>query len=191
VSDCVEVHWGYKTQAYVTPVGREEVCVALISSDPGKRFDEAMREFPGLAASLNGAEISGAQRGTITAMCRLDRVCRGNVALIGDASGSVDAITGEGLGLSFRQALALAEALQAGDLKKYQSAHRRLAQRPSAMARLLLALDEWTPLRRRVLRGLASDPRLFSRMLAVHVKDTSAAFLAKTSVLLGWRLIAA
>src|SRR5262249_32983114 len=86
MSDCVEVHWGHKTQAYVTPLGKEKVCVALISSDPWKRFDEAMQEFPGLAASLNGAEMSGVQRGTITAMCKLNRVSRGNVALISDAS---------------------------------------------------------------------------------------------------------
>jgi len=53
----------------------------------------------------------------------------------------VDAITGEGLGLSFRQGLALADALEAGDLEKYQSAHRWLARRPHFMSRLLLLLD--------------------------------------------------
>lgn len=47
-----------------------------------------------------------------------------------------DAITGEGLGLSFRQAIALADALETGDLEKYQSAHRRLARRPHLMSRL-------------------------------------------------------
>ena len=37
---------------------------------------------------------------------------RGNVALIGDASGTVDAITGEGLCLAFSQAMVLAECLE-------------------------------------------------------------------------------
>ena len=189
--DGVEVYWGRQLQVYVTPLGKEEVCVSVISRDPRMQFDEALREFPVLASSLTNAELSGVQRGTITAMCKLERVCRGNVALIGDASGSVDAVTGEGLGLSFRQALALGNALEAGNLEKYQTAHHRLARRPAIMAQLLLVLDQCSPLRRRVLSGLAHDPGLFSRMLAVHVKDTSTAFLAKTSAQLGWRLITA
>jgi flavin-dependent dehydrogenase len=155
------------------------------------RFEEALGEFPALANSLRNAELSSVQRGTVTATCRLDWVYRGNVALVGDASGSVDAITGEGLGLSFRQALALADALETGELGKYQAAHWRLARGPHIMARLLLLLDRCTPLRRRVLRGLASDEDLFTRMLTAHVKETSPAFLTETSARLGWRLITA
>ncbi len=39
-----------------------------------------------------------------------------HLALVGDASGPRDAITGEGLALSFHQAVALVEAMAAGDL---------------------------------------------------------------------------
>jgi flavin-dependent dehydrogenase len=190
-TDCVEVHWGRKMQAYVTPIGNDETCVALISRDPRMRFAEAWKEFPRLSDNLSDAQLSGVERGATTAMCELACVYRGNVAVLGDASGSVDAITGEGLGLSFRQALALADALETGRLEKYQSAHRRLARRPHVMARLLLLLDRCTPLRRRVLRGLARDPDLFARMLTAHVEETSPAFLAETSARFGWRLITA
>lgn len=191
LEDCVEVYWGSRTQAYVTPLAEGETCVVLISREPAMHFDEALREFPKLADSLGNADLNSVQRGAVTATCRLDRVCRENVALVGDASGSVDAITGEGLGLSFRQALALAEALEAGDLDRYQSAHRLLASRPHVMSRLLLLLDACAPLRRRVLRGLAKDPNLFSRLLTAHVTETSPAFLAGTSARLALRLIAA
>ena len=191
LTDCVEVYWGRKIQAYVTPLANEETCVVLISRDPSMRFEEALGEFPELAGSLRNAELSSVQRGTVTATCRLDRVYRGNVALVGDASGSVDAITGEGLGLSFRQALALADALETEELEKYQAAHQRLARRPHVMAQLLLLLDRCTPLRRRVLHGLASDEDLFTRLLTAHVKETSPVFLAETSARLGWRLITA
>src|SRR5215470_14723970 len=177
--DGVEVYWGRQLQVYVTPLGKEEVCVSVISRDPRMQFDEALREFPVLASSLTNAELSGVQRGTITAMCKLERVCRGNVALIGDASGSVDAVTGEGLGLSFRQALALADALDVRDLGKYQLAHRRLATRPHVMSRLLLLLDRYAAFRRRVLRGLAGDSDLFTRLLTAHMQETSPAFLAQ------------
>jgi flavin-dependent dehydrogenase len=187
----VEVYWGRRIQAYVTPVASDETCVVLISRDPAMHFEDALREFPKLADSLRNADLGSVQRGAVTATCKLDRVCRGNIALVGDASGSVDAITGEGLGLSFRQALALADALEAGDLGKYESAHRRLTRRPHVMSRLLLILDQFGPLRRRVLRGLARDPVLFSRLLMAHISETSTAFLAETSARLGWRLIAA
>lgn len=191
LTDCVEIYWGRRIQAYVTPLAGDETCVVLISREPGMNFDLAFREFPKLADRLRNAGLSSVQRGALTETYRLDRVCRQNVALVGDASGSVDAITGEGLGLSFRQALALADALEAGNLEEYQLAHRRLARRPYLISRLLLVLDKFGPLRRRVMRGLAEDPDLFSGLLAAHVTETSSSFLAETSARLGWRLITA
>ena len=56
--------------------------------------------WPGLKARLEKAELGSRERGAITAMHSLKWVYRGNVALVGDASGSVDAITGEGLRLA-------------------------------------------------------------------------------------------
>ena len=83
--------------------------------------------------------------------------------------GSVDAITGEGMGLAFRQAVALADALVADNLEQYQTAHRRMARRPAFMAQLMLTLDRFPRLRPRVLRTFAAQPVIFERLLAVHV----------------------
>ncbi len=102
------------------------------------------------------------ERGAVTVMRRLRRVYRGRTALIGDASGSVDAITGEGMGLAFRQALALADALVADNLDQYQAAHRRLARRPAFMAQLMLMLDRFPRLRPRVLRSCSPRSPSFS-----------------------------
>lgn len=190
-TDYMEVHWGRNMQAYVTPLANEETCVVLISRNSRMRLDEAWSEFPKLADRLAGAELSSVERGAVTAMCKLERVYRGNVALAGDASGSVDAVTGEGLGLSFRQAMALADALEAGKLEKYQSAHRRLARRPNVMAWLLLLFDRHTQLRTRVLQAMAKDPAVFGRMLAVHAGAASPAVLAGTSARLGWQILTA
>ena len=49
-------------------------------------------------------------------------------------------------------------------------------------------LDQFAPLRKRVLRGLASD--LFRRMLTAHVSETSPAFFFEVTARLGWRLVA-
>jgi flavin-dependent dehydrogenase len=144
-----------------------------------------------LASRLSGAELSNADRGAVTAMCRLDRVYKGNIALTGDASGTVDAITGEGLCLSFLQARALADALAAGDLERYQQVHRRLARRPNFVARLLLLLDRFPGVRRRTLRALASEPALFARLLAIHIGESSAMHSAATSLRVGWQFLAA
>jgi menaquinone-9 beta-reductase len=113
------------------------------------------------------------------------------VALIGDASGSVDAITGEGLCLSFRQAVALAEALEAEDLRGYQEAHRCLFKRPSLMANMMLMLDRRSRLRGHTMRALAANPEAFARMLAVHVGGASSQQLAATCARLVWQLLIA
>ena len=135
--------------------------------------------------------MSDVGRGAITVTREVGRVYKGHIALLGDASGSVDAITGEGLCQSFRQALELADAMADGHLESYQTAHRRLARRPMLMGRLLLQLDQYPSVRRRVLKALAQNPGLFSRLLAIHVGETSALHSMTTTALLGWQLLAA
>jgi menaquinone-9 beta-reductase len=190
-TDCMEIHWSRVAQAYVTPLGNEEICVALISRDPRMRLEDAWREFPRLAGRLRDAETSSAERGAVTVTRRLDQVYRRNVALTGDASGSVDAITGEGLCLSFHQALELADGLAEAKLENYQRAHHQLAKRPNTMGRLLLLLDRYPSLRERAFRGMAGEPGLFARLLAAHLGEASPKFLAATSLRLGWQFLTA
>jgi len=167
-TDFVEVYWRKDCQAYVTPTSANEVCVAMVSTKESRGSDLADM-FPALASHLGGAELVGPTRGAISTSTKLLSVISGRVALVGDASGSVDAVTGEGLGLAFRQAHCLATALAAGDLKKYDASHRRMGRMPRLMARTLLLLDGSDSLRRVAFRKLAAHPRIFSRLLAVHV----------------------
>ena len=189
-TDCVEVYWGRNAQAYVTPVGRHDVCVVVISGSAAVRSASIREDFPELANHLGSAEASP-EVGAMTLTRGFERVYRDQVALVGDASGSVDAITGEGLCLSFRQAVALADALASGDLSEYQAAHRRLARRPTWMGRLLLLLDGHAKVRDRAMRTLAAHPDLFARLVSVHVGATSPGHIAATGALLGWRFVAA
>jgi flavin-dependent dehydrogenase len=168
-SEYMELHWGAGCQIYITPIGPQEVCAALISRDPRLRLDEALAQFPQLLARLNGAPRATTERGAVTANRSLPRVYRGNVALIGDASGSVDAITGEGLCLAFHQAIALADSLASGDLARYQAAHRHLARRPTLMSKLMLSMDRRNWLRRRAFGAMAFEPRIFQTLLSFHL----------------------
>lgn len=189
-SNYMEIHWGSDFQVYVTPIGLEEVCIVVISRQvQHASFDRALRELPELRERLEGTELNGRERGAVTLMCSLDTVQRGNVALVGDASGGVDAITGEGLRLTFRQAFALANAMVANDLKQYEQAHRELARRPMLMGNLMLWLGSHPRIRSSVIRALESEPDLFTRLLAAHVGQGTSAGLLSTGAVLSWRLL--
>jgi menaquinone-9 beta-reductase len=187
-SEFMEIHWGSNCQLYITPVAAAEVCVVLISRHQRLRLDDALPQFPELQRRLADGQAS-LERGGISASRRLKAVCRGNVALVGDSSGSVDAITGEGLCLLFQQSIALAEAMEEGDLSQYQAQHRRMGRRPELMADLMLTLGERGLLRRHAMRALASKPSLFERMLALHVGELSPAQILSSGLSLGWRLL--
>ncbi len=187
-SEFMEIYWGDACQIYVTPVSRGEVCVALISRTPELRLAEALPQFPQLASHLDGAPPTSTERGAVTATCRLRAVARDNVALIGDASGSADAITGEGLCQAFQQAEALAAALVEGSLLQYAGAHRRIAFRPARMAGLMLTMDRWPAIRRRALAAMAAQPQCFANLLAGHVGSLQPAQLVRTAVSLGWQM---
>ena len=189
----MELHWGRHCQVYVTPVGREEVCVALISSSPKLRLrlNDGLGEFPELCARLENAELASSERGAITITRRLRRVYRGRTVLVGDASGGVDAITGEGLCLTFRQAALLGDCLASGELARYQKGHRRLSRRPALMARMMLFMAGHRHLRQRTMQVFQSNPRCFAGMLALHVGEGSARDHISSGIALGWELLKA
>lgn len=170
-SDCVEVHWAEGSEAYVTPVGANEVGVAVLWSGDGSGFDRRLASFPALVRRVGGAEVVSSDRGSGPFWQRPERLVRGNVALVGDAAGYLDAITGEGLALGFRQAELLTERLAAGDLEGYERASRRLVAWPFLLIRALLVAERRPRLRRRLVAALASEGDLFSVFLASLVES--------------------
>jgi flavin-dependent dehydrogenase len=191
-TDFVEVYWGNRCQAYVTPVGANEVCVALIGNFPEKRLESISASFPELAERLGDAPPTSSLRGGVSAMLRLRVVVGERAALLGDASGSVDAITGDGLSIAFQQAIALAEALATNDLRSYQAAHRRIGRLPMVMARLLLLMSDASWVRGRALAALRSRREVFHRLLGIHVGALPpTAIGAKAIAGFAWQLVAA
>jgi menaquinone-9 beta-reductase len=190
-SRMVEVHWGDLGQAYITPVGRQEICVATVARSPAVRLQAVLAGLPALRARLAGATELSKVRGALTTTRKLRRVTAGSVALIGDASGSADAITGEGIGLSFRQALLLAEAVAVDNLAIYEAGHPTIQRMPHLMSRLMLGMDSWPWLRDRVMDLLSAQPQLFAHLLAVHLGERSMGdFLLRDAPALGLRLLA-
>jgi flavin-dependent dehydrogenase len=185
-SDLVEVYWADGAQAYVTPVAQDEIGVAVIASDPLHRYQDLLPLFPALTARLAGAVATSRVRGAVTASRHFARVTRANLALIGDASGSVDALTGLGLSLAFQQAVALGDALEQSDLAVYEAAHRRIARTPRVMEAFVLAMDRRAWFRRQAIRTLAAEPEHFSRLLAAHTGGKAPIPLA-----LGWKFLTA
>ncbi len=190
-TDFVEVYWGRNCQAVVTPVGQGEICLSATSWTARIRTAEALREFPEILRSLPEEAALDSERGAISALRILPRVRRGPFILVGDASGCVDSLTGEGLGLAFLHAHALAEAIAKDDLTSYEAAHRRINRPHEETSRILLALERRAWLRRRAFGALSRDPHLFDLLLAAHCGGASPPrFGALKKFRLGWRLLA-
>ncbi len=170
-SEYVEVYWGPRGQVYVTPIARDEVCVAFVSRHSNLRLEQALRDFPPLHERLASVPHASPEKGALSISRQLQRVHKDGLALLGDASGSVDAITGEGLCLAFKQADALAAALEAGDLRRYAARHKEIGAKPRLMASLLLSMEWHGELQRRVLASLAKQPQLFASLLRFHVGE--------------------
>ncbi|MDQ2712326.1 MAG: NAD(P)/FAD-dependent oxidoreductase [Acidobacteriota bacterium] len=165
----MELHWGRNSQLYITPISPCEIGVAVLTTDPKLRLDDALKLFPRVAERLKGVAQTSAEAGSPTTMRRLKTVTSGRVALVGDASGSVDAITGEGIGLAVRQACALANAVRRGQLASYEEAHRRIRRRPAAMAELMLLLSRFETAQNAAFGCLSCFPQIFNQLLSIHV----------------------
>lgn len=189
-SEFMEIYWARGAQAYVTPIASEELCIVTMGMrSEDVDFDRMLEILPQLRERLAGAETCTKERGAVTAMQSLARVWRGNVALVGDASGGVDAITGEGLRLAFRQANLLADAMEAGDLSEYDRVHRQLARRPLWMGKMMLPLGLHDGVRVRTLRVLSAQPELFARLLAVHAGRAATKDMVATGTRVGWEFL--
>jgi menaquinone-9 beta-reductase len=189
-TDLVEVYWGERCQMFVTPTGEKEVGVAVFSLDPQLRVEQALARFPALAEKLQDAPPASKELGETTCLRILPEVTQGCIALVGDASGTVDAVTGHGLSMAFQQAIQLAEALHREDLSLYEAAHRKIAAIPVAMTRLTLLMERSDSIRRRALRIFQQSPGLFSRLLSIHAGALPMSSVGVSEIIeFGWKLL--
>ncbi len=159
-TDHVEVHWARSAEAYVTPVGPDLVGVAMLTSDPAS-FDEMLLRFPAIGIRLAGAGVSKV-RGAGPLRQRSVRRVAGRVLLVGDASGYVDALTGEGIALGLAQARAAVAAISADRAELYEASWRRITWRYRLLTASLLGASRLTLVRRGIVPAASALPRVFA-----------------------------
>jgi len=171
-SALVEVHWEDTAEAYVTPVAPDEVGVAILARADGRSFDRQLLGFPALAAKLSGAEVVSDARGAGPFWQRARRRVSGNVALVGDAAGYTDAVTGEGIALALRTGEALAQIFaERGSPAGYERAWWRITREHRAFAALLDFAVAHPRIRGAAFRALARVPSLFETLLRRAMAD--------------------
>ena len=188
-TNLVEVHWARRSQIVVAPTAADEICISFFVDDPRLRITQLLGRFPQVAARLRGAVPTSSEAGSMIKFRRARGVVRGPVALVGDASCTVDAVSGQGVSLAFQQAHLVAEALGAGDLGRYQSAHDQLTRTAIRVTRLLLVMNSSAWLRSKVLRLFSARPSLFAKMIAVHTQTSPGPLDACEIANLTWRVL--
>lgn len=202
-SEFVEVHWAAGVECYVTPVGERVVNVAFLWDAPlghlshdfasaraaqhpqhlshdfesvKVSFNELIARFPSVQEHLQSAEVTSESRGAGPLLRPALARAKGRVALVGDAAGYVDAITGQGLSLAFMSAERLAEQLAplsrpfdarvlSDALGRYHRSLRRAWLRYALPAQALLGIARRPRLRSAMLGLVARAPSLFSRLV--------------------------
>lgn len=124
-NDLIEVHWAKHAEVYITPIAPDTVGVAVLGPTHTD-FAATIAGVPYLADRLAGAAHASTLRGAGPFRQRARARSAGRVLLVGDASGYVDAITGEGLRLGFEQARVAVASLVSGD--SYERAWRKVTR---------------------------------------------------------------
>jgi flavin-dependent dehydrogenase len=178
----VEVYFAPGVEAYVTPVGRLRVGVAILFDEQSvpAAFEDLLKRFPLLVKRLGGGAADSEVRGAGPLWQRARTPVLDRFALLGDAAGYVDALTGEGLSLGLRAAeflgALLPEALAQGAsrtvLLPYARAWRREFNAYARLARALLWVARRPALRQTVVRLMSKRPALFEWILGQVAGET-------------------
>jgi flavin-dependent dehydrogenase len=159
-SDFVEVTWGRCSEVYVTPVAPDTVGVAILSSVRAP-FEDQLAEFAEVAERVRGATPVSDVRGAGPLRQRVRSRVSGRVLLVGDAAGYVDALTGEGLALSFAAAAELVRCLVDDAPQRYERDWLRVSRRSRLLTSGLLAARDRSLVSRAIVPVAARMPRLF------------------------------
>ncbi|CAN5416334.1 NAD(P)/FAD-dependent oxidoreductase [soil metagenome] len=160
-NDLIEVHWTRSAELYITPVAADTVGVAVLGPR-GTVLAEAIAAVPYLAERLADAEPASTLRGAGPFHQRTSARSSGRVLLVGDASGYVDAITGEGLRLGFEQARVAVASITGGP--PYEEEWRRVTRSFRVLTSGLVAAAG-SPLRGAIVPAARALPGLYGAIV--------------------------
>ncbi|MFM9877005.1 MAG: NAD(P)/FAD-dependent oxidoreductase [Rhodoglobus sp.] len=158
-NDLIEVHWTRTAEVYITPLAPDLTGVAVLGP-PRTDFATAFASVPELAARLEGVECVTDVRGAGPFRQRAKSRVSGRVLLVGDASGYVDAITGEGLRLGFEQARAAVASVAADSPARYEREWRRVTRDFRVLTEGLVRAAN-SPLRGGIVPAASALPGLY------------------------------
>ncbi|HEV2634901.1 MAG TPA: NAD(P)/FAD-dependent oxidoreductase [Actinocrinis sp.] len=167
-TDLVEVHWAAGSEAYVTPVSDDVIGVAILGradAEAHEHFDERLSAFPLLYKRLTDAEPATAVRGAGPLRQDVRRRGRSNVLLVGDASGYIDALTGEGISVALAQAAVLIECLRTDRAGDYDHEWRRVSRKSSLLTNGLLRARHTSLVGPLIVPAAARLPRVFTAIV--------------------------
>ncbi|MBX3091114.1 MAG: NAD(P)/FAD-dependent oxidoreductase [Cryobacterium sp.] len=162
-SSFVEVHWTRDAEVYVTPVADDEVGIAVLGPQRTD-FDAVLGSVPSLAERLDGAPAASHLRGAGPLLQRTSARTAGRVLLVGDASGYVDAITGEGIRIGLAEARAAVGCLIAEQPGRYEREWERATRDYRRLTSGLVRLGA-TPLRRWIVPAARTLPGVYGSIV--------------------------
>jgi 2-polyprenyl-6-methoxyphenol hydroxylase-like FAD-dependent oxidoreductase len=182
-SQGVTVTLGDGVESYMTPLGGDLSGLAFIWSPqalgrplPGTgpiwhrlldRFPPSFREaLPPEEAFFGSDRAIGPLHQLVTSPLHPS----GRIALVGDAAGYLDALTGEGLCLGMLQAQALTRLLLQNRVQLYPAQHRAIKLRHQFVIHLLLRLFAHPALKERAFSSLLGAPGMFAALIAMAVQ---------------------
>ena len=184
--DChpvVEVHSSPIGEAYVAPLGGNQVLITLLLFMPPpvqtSLFDlyfESLKHFPQLRKRLQDPTPRKPIQATGPLASRLFRCHGDRLLFVGDAGGAVDPVTGQGITLALKDAELATEVLEhrlgadqlsEEQLRVYTERRNRYFQPSYELAEALLSTFRHPFLARRVLRSLSSNRSLATKALRV------------------------
>ncbi|HWI33513.1 MAG TPA: NAD(P)/FAD-dependent oxidoreductase [Lapillicoccus sp.] len=160
----VEVHWAPQVEAYVTPVASDLVGVALLTRERGS-FDQHFKRLPSLQDRFRHAEAVGDVLGAGPLLQHVRARVAGRVLLVGDASGYIDALTGEGIALGVAQARSAVSAIVGDVPARYEDDWLRVTRRYRVLTASLLVGTQLRPLRQLLVPTAQFLPRAFGTIV--------------------------
>lgn len=175
VSDAVEVHWADGCEAYLTPVGEQELGIAFLwregfSAPIGEqRLAAWLENFPALHERFSRAQVSSKGMGAGPMAQAASAATFEGGCFIGDAYCFFDGITGEGLSAGFSQGLLLRELLPSlldgAPRSRLEKALRKSVGAKLLLAKTALRLHERPRLRQRAISLFQAYPPIFNMAL--------------------------